>query len=259
MYSETVTTIADASAVKAAFLRRYPVRYFLAALFAGVFVGLGIILIFSLGAPLAADRSPLVKLVMGASFGIALTLVIMAGSELFTGLNMVMILGVMRKKVKLLDLGIVWVVSFFGNLLGSIGLAYLVVLAGMLKNEAFRTFITGVAATKMSASLSELFVRGILCNMLVCLAVWMAFRLKEEAAKMIAIFWCLFAFIASGYEHSIANMTLMAVPLLGPHDTHVLSWVGYVRNLFFVTAGNIVGGGLLIGGIYGYISKTVER
>jgi len=90
--------------------------------------------------------------------------------------------------------------------------------------------------------------------MLVCLAVWMSARVKEDIAKFASIFWCLFAFIACGYEHSVANMSLLAMPLFaGAGDA--VTWSGYARNLAYVSAGNIVGGSLMIGAAYAYVSK----
>ncbi len=106
-----------------------------------------------------------------------------------------------------------------------------------------------VAAMKMSASAWELFIRGILCNLLVCLAVWMAARTKNEAAKIMLIFWCLFAFIGSGFEHSIANQSLLGMALFLPHG-EAISWGGFAWNQVFVGLGNILGGALLVGGVY---------
>lgn len=255
MYAETIGLFAKSARDKAVFAKKSPVHYLFAALLAGMFVGFGIVLIFSIGAPFADISSPAVKILMGVSFGIALTLVIIAGSELFTGLAMSMIIGILKKTVTLWDLVVVWVVSYIGNLLGSLLLSYLVFKAGLTHNPIFLKFITQVASAKMHAPLGDLFFKGILCNMLVCLAVWMSMRLKSEAAKMIAIFWCLFAFIACGFEHSIANMTLLSVPLFAAHDPTIISWVGFARNLWVVTAGNIVGGGILIGAVYTFISS----
>jgi nitrite transporter NirC len=260
MYGETTTAIANAATIKREFLHRHPLGYAAASLLAGMFVGFGIVLIFSIGAPFAALSSPALKLIMGASFGIALTLVIMAGSELFTGLNMTMLMGMAGKRTTMRDLVAVWVVSYFGNLLGSLLLSWLCAMGGMLKNAAFLTFTAKVASMKMSTPSTELFFKAILCNMLVCLAVWMSFRLKEEIAKMVAIFWCLFAFIASGFEHSIANMTLLSLPLWSPeHQTLAVSWTGFARNIILVTAGNIVGGGIFVGGLYAFISPPAPK
>ncbi len=97
-------------------------------------------------------------------------------------------------------------------------------------------------------------MRGILCNILVCLAVWCAFKLKEETAKLIMIFWCLFAFITSGFEHSIANMTLLSLSLMVPHPDTV-SLAGLAANLVPVTIGNIIGGAVFIGAAYWFANS----
>ncbi|MNJ74281.1 Nitrite transporter NirC [compost metagenome] len=99
----------------------------------------------------------------------------------------------------------------------------------------------------------NLFFRGVMCNWLVCLAIWTSLRAKEDTAKLILIFWMLFAFIASGYEHSIANMTVLGLALLLPHpDT--ISIAGWFHNMIPVTLGNMVGGALFVGTAYWIIS-----
>ena len=102
---------------------------------------------------------------------------------------------------------------------------------------------------KMSAPGTALFARAILCNWLVCLALWMAARVNSDSAKCIVIFWCLLAFIASGYEHSVANMTLLGLALAGNHPEAV-SLTGFAWNLAWVTAGNAVGGAIFVAGAY---------
>jgi nitrite transporter NirC len=96
--------------------------------------------------------------------------------------------------------------------------------------------------------------RAILCNWLVCLAVWMSARIASEAGRIIAIAWCLFAFVTSGYEHSIANMTIFGVALLSNHPDNV-SWAGMAWNLFWVTIGNTIAGMVLMGGAYWVSSR----
>jgi nitrite transporter NirC len=97
----------------------------------------------------------------------------------------------------------------------------------------------------MTAPDLSLFARAVLCNWLVCLSLWMAARMQSDAAKCIAIFWCLFGFIGSGYEHSIANMTLFLIALFSPHPDAV-SWAGFLHNMVWVTAGNAVAGALFM-------------
>jgi nitrite transporter NirC len=207
------------------------------------------VLIFAIGAPLSAAGSPFTKVVMGASFGVALALVIFAGSELFTGNNMVMALGALKRRVSPGAVLAVWGLSFVGNLAGSLLLAWFVMKSGVLGGAPQLAFIQKTAETKMHLHFQDLFFRGLLCNWLVCLAVWTAMRSQSDAGKLIMIFWCLFAFIGAGFEHSVANMTLLGVALLQNHpDT--ITWGGFVHNLVPVTLGNIAGGALFVGGAY---------
>lgn len=245
--------IAGVAKKKVGFLDTSLGGYLVLSAMAGIYLGFGIALIFSLGGPLAAAGSPVVKLVMGASFGIALTLVIFAGSELFTGNNMIGAIGGLSRSVtwgQVFQLNF-W--SWFGNLFGSLALAWLVVESGVFAKGPTADMIQKVAGVKMSLGPWELFVRGILCNWLICLAVWMAGRTTNDAAKIMLIFWCLFAFIGIGFEHSIANQSFLGMALFMPHEAAV-SWAGFWYNQLFVVMGNIVGGGMFVGGLYWFVS-----
>lgn len=261
MIKENVIQLANAAKKKSDLLNNSIIRYFILAMMAGIYVGFGIILIFSIGAPLKAAGAPGLKALMGATFAVALTLVIFAGSELFTGNNMIMTIGALSKKVTWVDAIKIWIVSYIGNLAGSLLMAYSLVQTGLVTKEPLSTFILGATAGKMNAPAMELFFRGIFCNMLVCLAIWMATRAKEDTAKLMLIFWCLFAFIGAGFEHSIANMTLLGIGLFIPHDPSLISWAGYANNLIPVTLGNLVGGAVIIGAMYWFVSeeKTTGR
>jgi nitrite transporter NirC len=254
MYTETVEQFAALSRKKSAYLRKNVIKYFLLSMMAGIYVGFGIVLIFMIGAPVKELGSPFLKAIMGASFGVALTLVIFAGSELFTGNNMTMIIGNLSRTVSVLDTTLVWLVSYAGNLAGALLIAYAMVHSGLIAKEPWSGFITTVSASKMSAPFAELLIRGILCNMLVCLAVWTSARAKEDTAKLVLIFWCLFAFIGSGFEHSVANMSLLGMGVFIGADSAV-SWGGFIANLVPVTIGNIIGGGLFIGAAYWFVSR----
>jgi nitrite transporter NirC len=252
MYLDTVDQFAATAAKRIEFLRRSPLGFWISAMMAGAYVGLGIILIFSVGSDADPGFRPLI---MGASFGIALTLVVFAGSDLFTGHTMFMPMGVLRGRVSLADLGGAWAMSWLGNLAGAGCLALLFVLGGggaVLHSKS--GLLMTVAAAKMNAPALALVARAILCNWLVCLALWMAQRMSSDSAKCIAIFWCLFAFIASGYEHSVANMTLLSIALLGQHPDTV-TVAGFVHNLVWVTLGNVVSGALFMGLGYWAMSR----
>lgn len=227
--------------------------YLVLSALAGAYLGFGIVLIFSVGAPLAGTQfAPFMKLIMGASFGVALSLVIFSGAELFTGNNMVFAVGKLKSRVGFSAIIKLFALCFIGNLLGSIFFSWLVVQGGSLSTEA-QALVVKVAGMKMALGAGEAFFRGILCNWLVCLAVWIANRNGDETAKLIMVFWCLFAFIGSGYEHSIANQSLMSLALLLPHGPEV-SLTGFIHNQVFVTLGNMVGGGVMVGMAYVFSS-----
>lgn len=253
MFSEEINKVAKSAIAKKELLEKSKGKYLVSSMFAGFYVGLGIMLIFTIGGILSSSGSPFTKIIMGASFGIALSLVIFAGSELFTGNNFVMTIGALNGSVSFLDAIKVWIFSFLGNLLGSVLGAWLYFLTN-LSSGPVGEFMVKVATAKMSAPASQLLVRGIMCNILVCLAVWCSFKMKEESGKLIMIFWCLFAFITTGFEHSIANMTLLSIALMVPH-TAAVTLSGFIYNIGIVTIGNFIGGAMLLAIPYWYISK----
>jgi nitrite transporter NirC len=235
-------------------------KYLLSSAFAGAFVGVAVILLIMTSAPLLAAGHPMAKLVQGSVFGIALTLVVFAGAELFTGNNMVMLQGLVSKAVKVEDLVMVWVASLIGNFVGSVGFAALVDASGIITTgsaqpgtpSAFQTALGSIAASKAKLMPGQLFFRAVLCNMLVCLALWMAARAASDAAKLIVLWWGLLAFIASGFEHSVANMTSLSLAAM----TGVGEWGEVARNLLYTIPGNVVGGGLVVGLGYAYLGHT---
>jgi nitrite transporter NirC len=251
MFKEDFLAVIQTAKSKIAFLKDNPLGYFVSSMLAGIYVGFGILLIFTIGGLLTGMAAS--KIVMGAAFGIALSLVVIAGAELFTGNNMVMAAGMFSKNVKFASALKLWILSFLGNWAGSIILALVFWGAG-LSTGATGKFIATTAATKMSIAVLPLFLRGVLCNTLVCLAVWCGYRCKSESGKLIMIFWCLFAFITSGFEHSVANMTLLTISLLSPFNEAV-SLSGYFYNIGIVTLGNIVGGILFVAVPYFIISR----
>ncbi|CCQ89743.1 Nitrite transporter [Nitrospina gracilis 3/211] len=257
MFDTDIDNLSNQAEKKIAYLKRSPGGYFLLSALAGIYLGFGIVLIFSIGGPIAAGGGgAYLKLIMGASFGIALSLVIFAGSELFTGNNMVFAVGRLSRRIGIRPILYLFGLCFIGNLCGSVFLAWLVTEGGSLPASS-QELIVKVAGMKMNLSAKEAFLRGILCNWLVCLAVWIALRTKNESARLIMIFWCLFAFIASAYEHSIANQTLLSLAMFLPHGAEV-SLGGFIHNQIWVTLGNMVGGGLLVGMVYWLANSQPE-
>lgn len=255
MYNETLLAVAEASYSKAKLSSTRLGAYLVHSGMAGVYVGLGIILIFALGAPFFKIQSPAVGLIMASTFGIALSLVIIAGADLFTGNTMVMPVGALTGKVSWKDVARVLFWSYVGNCIGSMFVAFCAYQAGTFAADP--SWVMTVAAKKMHTPFWPLFFKAMLCNWLVVLAVWSAYRAKTEAGKLIMIWWCLLGFIGSGYEHSIANMTLLTLANFLPNDgTYAVSWAGWFHNMLPVTLGNITSGALFMGAAYYFVSPV---
>lgn len=235
-----------------------PLRYAALSALAGAYVGVAVVLLASIAGPLAAAGSTATKLVQGSVFGIALTLVVFAGAELFTGNNMTMLIGWLRGGVSGSAALMVNIASLVGNLVGALLFAAMVHASGVLdsalpgKKVAGEAMITTLVTNKMHASDGQLFWRAVLCNMLVCLGLWMAMRTRSDGAKLAVLFWALLAFVASGFEHSVANMTIFALAVM--HGD--AGWGDLAHNLLLTVPGNVLGGALVVGLPYAFAAKS---
>jgi nitrite transporter NirC len=247
---EALDEHAALAATKARSARDLP-RYLWSAALAGAYVGVAVVLLVSVSAPLVASGSPAAKLVQGSVFGVALTLVVFAGAELFTGNAMVMLQGWWKRSVTPGQLLLVWVASLVGNVVGSMLFALVVHAGGTLTGPGAELIGT-ITTTKDAAAGPQLFWRAVLCNALVCLALWMAARTRSDAAKLVVLWWGLLAFISSGFEHSIANATTFSLAALEGS----IGWSALARNLLWTVPGNVVGGGLVIGLGYAWMATT---
>lgn len=243
MYEDSITSFAEAGAHKAQLVRTQLMAFLIGAAMAGAYIGFGDVLMFTAGAHVDPAWS---HLVMGVVFSSALTIVVFAGSELFTGTAMYMPLALLTRRSSVAGVIAVWCAAWLGNLIGAAVLALLIHLAGggvMLDDGSAEFF--AIVSAKMSAGSLALFARGILCNWLVCLAIWMAGRTDNAAAKIMLIFWPITIFVAAGFEHSVANMFTFSLALLGDHPANV-TLLGAVHNLIWVTLGNLVGGSVFM-------------
>lgn len=251
MYKDTIEVVTNSAIGKLYLLKKNPIGYFMASILAGFFIGLGVILAYTVGGLLV--NQPLMKILMGATFGIALSLVVICGAELFTGNNMVMGIAILEKKIKTKEAVKLWIVCLIGNWVGAIILSLMYSYSG-LNTGATAAIFAASSLAKMSGSFSSLFIKAIFCNILVCLAVWSTYRLKNESAKLMMIWWCLFAFIIAGFEHSIANMSILTIGLFSPSNL-ALSLSGYFWNISIVILGNMVGGIIFVALPYYLVSK----
>lgn len=219
------------------------------AVLAGAFISLGA-LFFTVVVTQASLGFGVTRLLGGLSFCLGLVLVVVAGAELFTGNNLIAMAWA-SSLISTRDVMRNWLLTYVGNVIGCLGTVLLVVWADVasLGGGAVGETAVHIARTKADLSLSEAFASGILCNALVCLAVWLAMGGRSVADKILAILFPITAFVAIGFEHSIANWFFLPFGLALDAQGAV-SVVGVGRNIVAVSAGNMVGGTLLVAGVY---------
>jgi len=239
---------------------------------AGVFIGLGA-MFYTLVTTDIAIGFGLTKLLGGLVFCLGLVLVVVAGAELFTG-NCLLTMSCISGRTSFARLARNWGIVYFANLAGGLALVGLMFYA---RQWAFSDYGVGanallIANTKVNLGFGEALARGILCNLLVCLAIWLCFSARTVTGKILAILFPITAFVAAGFEHSIANMYFIPMGILMTNQPAVLgaagvaadgvanlTWAGFVGNLVPVTIGNIIGGGILVGAIYWLAYLRQER
>ena len=214
------------------------------AILAGAFIAFGAMLYTLVMSDSALGAGP-TRWLGGLAFALGLVLVLVGGAELFTG-NSLMVMAWVDGKLRLAGLVRNWLLVYLGNLVGALGTVALAWWAG-LPNGASAETAAAIAQAKTGLDFGTAFARGLLCNVLVCLAVWLSLAARDVAGKAIAITLPVAAFVALGLEHSIANMYLIPAGQLSGAG---LDLGGFVGNLVPVTLGNVVGGGVLVALVY---------
>jgi formate/nitrite transporter len=234
---------------------------FMLGVLAGAFIGLGALyfVLIKSDASLGFATS---QVVGGLAFSLGLILVIVAGAELFTGNNL-LAMAWAGGKITSVELLKNWIIVCFANFVGAAGLAVLVFLSGHteMNNGAIADQYIKIAIVKTTMPFWSAFFKGVLCNVLVCMAVWMAFAGRTVIDKAIAIVFPISAFVAAGFEHCIANMYIIPLAMLEKvfNTTNLaaetVTWAGFFNNLLPVILGNLVGGSLLVGIVYHVIYR----
>lgn len=242
MYISDVDVLSKLAAKKYNHANEKPAKYMIRAIMTGFYVIVAIILSYTLGAILYPKYPEVSKVLVAATFSFALALIVFLSGELFTGNNLIMSVGMYTKRTNLKMALKVWIYSYIGNFIGSILVSYLFIQSGA-SLYVIKEYIGPIAEAKLNLPVYQLFIRGILCNFIVCLGYLSGIKMKSETGKMVMMFWCVFAFILAGFEHSVANMGVFSIAQFAVGGLPI----GLVfRNLFWVTIGNIVGGGLLL-------------
>ena len=240
------------------------------ATLAGAFIGLGSMFATTVLAG-AAGAIPfgLARLIAGVVFSLGLILVVLGGAELFTG-NTLMVMALAGRKISMREMLRAWVIVYAGNFIGAICTALLVLLSGqcLSGDGAVAKVAMKLASDKIALPFDRALFLGILCNVLVCLAVWLSMGARTTTDKILAVIFPVSAFVAAGFEHSVANMYIIPLGLMmltwGPPEMWIqigatansfqaLTWPAFFLSLIPVTIGNIVGGGALVGGVYWFV------
>ncbi len=225
-------------------------RMLILGIFAGMFIALA-----ATGATFANIYGG--KIAGACVFTAGLAMVVVAGSELFTGNNL-MIMALFNRRIRFFKMLKNWLFVFIGNFVGALFVATAVSVSGLF--EPVAETVVSTATAKVEMGIFEAIVRGVLCNFLVCTAVWMAFSAETVSGKIMAVFLPIMLFVLCGFEHSVANMFYIPAGMITGVMSGVAgpSFAGFIfGNLLPVTLGNIIGGAILVGG--GYYLAYVRR
>jgi formate/nitrite transporter len=233
------------------------------SLMAGAFIAFGA-MYYTIAMTEPSAAYGMSKVVGGLAFALGFILVVIAGAELFTGNNLV-VMAWAKGEVSLAALLKNWLVVYSANAVGAFVMVYLVYISGFLNDAHHMVGVTAIKAglAKVDHSTTEAFVRGIFCNALVCLASWMVYASRTVSDKVLAVLFPISAFVAMGFEHCIANMYMIPAAIVASWDPAIvaasgfepavlanLDLAGFINNIVPVTLGNIVGGAVFVAMAY---------
>ncbi|MCR5762732.1 MAG: formate/nitrite transporter family protein [Treponema sp.] len=242
-------------------------RMLMLAVFGGLYIAMG-----GLGSSIASygvQPAALGKILGALVFPIGLMMILVGGGELFTG-NSLIIMAVLDKRASVRGMLRNWLVVYLGNFIGGLVIASIVAYSGLLDyfDGGMKQAVVNVAVTKVNLSFVQSFLRGILCNFMVCIAVWASVSAADIVSKIAAMYLPIFLFVLCGFEHCVANMYFIPVGILSSviynipaGDMSLAAFIVkfFVQNLLPVTLGNIAGGALMVGLGYWYVYVKLKR
>lgn len=241
MFSD-IDVLCKLGKVKYNIMKKDPVRFFVRSFMAGAYLGAAAILSYTLGA-LLQDNGVAAKIAVAASFGIGLVAIVYLGAELFTGNCFVTIMPVLKGELKIKDIIPMWIVCYIGNFVG-IGLICFLFIKSGAQASILKPYLQGLMEAKLNFNILELFIKGVLCNFIVCIAAYSGIKIKDETARLIVIMVFVMAFVLPGFEHCVANAGIFTMGLtqLGS----AIDWTMLPLHMLISTLGNIVGGSVLL-------------
>lgn len=241
MFSD-IEVLCKLGRVKYNIMKTDPLRFFVRSFMAGAYLGAAAILSYTLGAMLQ-DHGVVAKIAVAATFGIGLVAIVYLGAELFTGNCFVTIMPVLKGDLKIKDIIPMWITCYVGNVIGISLICFLFIKSGAQKT-ALIPYLTGIMTSKLQFNVFELFIKGILCNFIVCIAAYSGIKIKDETARLIVIMVFVMAFVLPGFEHCIANAGIftMGITQLG----NAIDWSMLPLHMLISSIGNIVGGSIVL-------------
>lgn len=224
--------------------RDEPGRFLARSIVAGLYLGLATILSVTLGTLLFQNNLIASKIAVAGSFGIGLVIIVILGSELFTGNCFTTMIPVFGKKLKFKQIIKMWIICYLGNFMGIALICFLFVKSGS-NHELFITYIESIVSGKLTFDIVELFIKGVLCNFIVCVGAYVGMKMQDDTAKTIIMMIVVMAFVLPGFEHSIANMGYFTLGITGLGTS--FDWSLLPLHMLTSTLGNVVGGGILLG------------
>lgn len=242
MFSD-IEVLSKLGKIKYNLMKTDPLRFFVRSFMAGAYLGMACILSYTLGAMLS-DHGVIGKIALAATFGIGLVAIVYLGAELFTGNCFVTIIPVLNKDLKLKDILPMWVVCYIGNIVGISFVCALFILSGA-QEAVLKPYLMTTMQTKLDFNILQLFIKGMLCNLIVCVAAYSGIKIKDETARLIVIMVFVMAFVLPGFDHCIANAGLFAMGIVQLGSS--IDWSMLPLHMLISTLGNIVGGSVLLG------------
>ena len=223
--------------------KKDPFRFFMRSIVAGLYLGLATILSYTLAVLLIGHHVIASKIAFAGAFGIGLVIIVLLGSELFTGNCFTTMFPVYHKKLRFFDILPMWGICYVGNFVGIVLICFLFIKSGV-NHEAMNQYLASVVSNKLNFDYLELFIKGILCNFIVCAAAFVGMKLKEETAKTFIMMIIVMTFVLPGFEHCIANGDIFTMGITQLGST--IDWSMLPLHMLISTLGNIIGGSVLL-------------
>jgi len=241
MFSD-IDVLCKLGKIKHNIMKTDPIRFFVRSFMAGAYLGAAAILSYTLGA-LLQNHGVVAKIAVAGSFGIGLVAIVYLGAELFTGNCFTTIIPVLKGDLKFKEIIPMWIVCYIGNVVGISLICFLFIASGA-QSAALTTYLQPIMEAKLQFNGVELFIKGILCNFIVCIAAYSGIKIKDETARLIVIMVFVMAFVLPGFEHCIANAGIftLGIAQLGS----AVDWTMLPLHMLIATLGNICGGSILL-------------